>query len=111
MVICHRDREQDVDTEASRRLAETIDKRVVCLRVGTHEELPLRAPTRDHVGPAREHFARERHALFSAFSRSSVVKSTSVRFLAARVTGGATSVRYVGSFADGDGTRQRLEQV
>jgi len=53
VMVAHRDREKDLNAVACGRFRQTIDEGVVCLLVGPHQELPLRAPAGDHVRLAR----------------------------------------------------------
>jgi len=89
VMVAHRDGEQHSDAEPLGGDTEAVNERIVGLAVGSHQELPLRAATRDHVRAPRKNLARNRHVCFSAWPVAQLreinlgavmaVKSTSVR--------------------------------
>src|SRR6185436_11585821 len=72
MVIRHGAREDDLDATTLSGLCEAVGERVIGFLVGTQQELPLRAATRDHVETARNDGAWEGHGTASGRAAVSV---------------------------------------
>src|SRR6185369_7959595 len=84
VMVAHGGGEENPDAMAGGGDGQAVDEGVVSLTIGTHQELPLRASARDHVGATRKNFSWNGHVVSSVALLASCSKSTSVGFFLAK---------------------------